>query len=41
MSINDEIKNQITYIYLSTNNNYGWEDQKLFLIEQDAINIQN
>lgn len=37
-SISDEIKNQITYIYLTTSNNYEWEDQKIFLIEQDAIN---
>ena len=33
MNISDDIKNQITYIYLSTNQ----EDQKIFLIKQDAI----
>lgn len=38
MNISDEIKKQITYIYLTTCNNYKWEDQKIFLIEQDAIN---
>lgn len=38
MNISDEIKNQITYIYLTTCNNYKWEDQRIFLIKQDAIN---
>ena len=38
MNISDEIKKQIKYIYLSTCDNYKWEDQKIFLIEQDAIN---
>lgn len=33
MNISDDIKNQITYIYLSTNQ----EDQKVFLIKQDDI----
>ena len=26
----DEIKKQITYIYLTTCNNFSWEDQKIF-----------
>lgn len=38
MNISDEIKKQITYIYLTNCNNFSWEDQKIFLIEQDAIN---
>jgi hypothetical protein len=38
MDISDEIKKQITYIYLTTSNDFSWEDQKIFLIEQDAIN---
>jgi hypothetical protein len=36
MDIRDEIKKQITYIYFI--NNYKLEDQKIFLIKQDAIN---
>ena len=38
MKISDEVKNQITYIYLVTGTKYEWEDHQLFLIKQDAIN---
>ena len=33
-----DIVKQIKCIYLITGNDFSWEDQKIFLIEQDAIN---
>ena len=38
MNISDEIKKRITFIYLTTSNDYTWEDQTIFLIEEEAIN---